>query len=631
MNNFGFVKVAATSIDMKISNINYNKEEIIKEVLKLAKQKIKILIFSELSLTGYTCGDLFNNATIGDQVLLALTEIKERTKKTDVLFVVGTPLSIEEELFNTAVVFHKGSIKGVVPKQYIPNHNEFYEKRWFASFLNKNTKKIDMLGETVPFGNLIFESKDFNYKLGIEICEDLWSVIPPSSYLALAGCNIIGNLSASNELVGKDEYRKNLIASHSLKCICGYLYSSAGVAESTTDLVFGGNLYIYENGKLLNKNTKYQRFTNTVCTEIDVELLKLERRKNKTFSRSKRNGFSDFVSIQIEHEDLGFNKLMRKVNSEPFKATAREYEEIFNIQCHGLATRLKNSNIKKLVIGVSGGLDSTLALLVCKQTMQILNIDKRNIIAITMPGFGTSDITYNNASRLCENLGIELQVISIKDACLEHFKNIKHDINVKDTTYENVQARERTQILMSIANKEKGLVVGTGDLSELCLGWCTFNGDHMSMYSVNAGVPKTLIRYIIKWYQKNQKNKQLIVVLNDIIDTPISPELIPVKNKNIIQQTENILGPYIIHDFFIYYFLRYGFSKEKILFLYKNAVKSKFDQEQINKYYNIFITRFFNSQFKRNCLPDGPKVGSVNVSPRGDLRMPSDGDNSIWR
>lgn len=639
MVNYGFVKCAIATINSGLSNPVYASRKMKNLLLHADSRNVKLLIFPELSMTGYTCQDLFGYSELMESTMECLDDLVAFSASLDILFVVGAPINVSDTLYNCAIVIHKGKILGVVPKQYLPNYGEFYEKRWFTAYTDTSISSIHLLDFDVPFGNLIFSSTA-GYKLGIEICEDLWSVIPPSSYLALAGANIIANLSSSNELVGKNEYRKELIKTQSSRLISAYLYTSTGFSESTSDLVFGGSGYAFENGKELASLDRYQIENQIDIFDVDVEALTNERIANKTFSDSKRNLTQSYKEIfvpQTTEHDKNYS-IDRDVNSHPFVPTldndarSNVCKEIISIQSTGLARRLSAIKNSKVTIGISGGLDSTLALLVCYDAFKKLKLDVSGIIGITMPGFGTTDRTYNNAVKLCEELGITLHEIPIREACMQHFKDIGHDPNVHDITYENIQARERTKILMNMANKHQGILVGTGDLSELVLGWCTYNGDHMSMYGVNCSIPKTLVRYLIEWYaiEAGKENPALEDTLLDIINTPISPELLPTDGKEVVQKTENTVGPYEVIDFFIYNLLRKRFSRDKILYLARIAFTGTYTSDELSKYYDGFITRFFHNQFKRNCLPDGPKVGTVSVSPRGDLRMPSDADSSNW-
>ena len=625
-----FIKVGAACPKTKVADIAYNIENIYTCIEDAKKQNIKFLVFPELSVTSYTCGDLFLNYSLLRASLDGLESIAKNSINKDMLIAVGAPLLYNNVLYNCAYLIFEGDILGIVPKSYIPNYSEFYEKRWFTQGVNITDQKVNLsFQKDIPFGtNLIFNAGD--YKFGVEICEDLWVTIPPSSYLSLAGANIIGNLSASNELVSKKDYRKSLISNQSARCISSYIYSSAGVHESTTDLLFSGHLIIAENGSTLEENSRFQRDNEIISSCIDIFKLNSERLKNLSFRDSSSFLSQSFKYIDFTFKDTKINKFARYIDKHPFVPSNiherdERCKEIFNIQSSALAKRLEHVGLKKAVIGISGGLDSTLALLVIAKTFKLLGIDNKNIITITMPGFGTTDRTYNNALTLCKELNCDLREINIVEASLQHFKDIGHDKDIHDVTYENVQARERTQILMDLANKEGGLLIGTGDLSELALGWCTYNGDHMSMYSVNPSIPKTLVRYLVKYVAENESNKDVSETLLDILDTPVSPELLPKDSEgNISQKTEDIVGPYELHDFFLYHFIKHGSSKERILFLAENAFKSDYSKEEIQKWLDKFIYRFFTQQFKRSALPDGPKVGTISLSPRGDWRMPSD-------
>ena len=630
----GFVRVGAVVPKLKVADTEFNCNEIIKQIEVASNNKIQIVVFPELCVTGYTCQDLFEQDTLLEEAEKALNKILDYTNNLDIICIIGMPIKAENQLFNTAVVIQKGKILGIVPKTFIPNYGEFYEKRWFASSKNANKKEIEILDQKVPFGiDLLFKDKENNeICFGIEICEDIWAVEPPSNKLALLGANIIFNLSASNEVIGKKEYRRDLVKMQSAKTISGYVYCSSGVNESTSDVVFSGESMIFENGSCLTNNQRFDFKSNMIFTEIDTKRLANDRRKNISFMGD---------SVDLEYREIKINipdnieDLTREYSKTPFvpedkKKISEICEEILNIQSYGLAKRLLHTNINKTIIGISGGLDSTLAFLVIIKAYEILNLPKENIIAITMPGFGTTSRTHNNSMKLINEYGATFREINITKSSLQHFEDIGHDKNIKDVTYENAQARERTKILMDIANKENGLVVGTGDLSELALGWCTYNGDHMSMYAVNASIPKTLVKYIIKWVADNSK-EECKNIINDILDTPISPELLPPdENGNIEQNTEEQVGPYILHDFFLYHFLGYGAEPKKIYILACKTFKNDFKKEEIKHWLQVFIKRFFTQQFKRNCMPDGPKVGTVSLSPRGDLRMPSDASYNIW-
>jgi len=630
----GFVRVGAVVPKLKVADTEFNCNEIIKQIEVASNNKIQIAVFPELCVTGYTCQDLFEQDTLLEEAEKALNKILDYTNNLDIICIIGMPIKAENQLFNTAVVIQKGKILGIVPKTFIPNYGEFYERRWFASSKNANKKEIEILDQKVPFGiDLLFKDKENNeICFGIEICEDIWAVEPPSNKLALLGANIIFNLSASNEVIGKKEYRRELVKMQSAKTISGYVYCSSGVNESTSDVVFSGESMIFENGSCLTNNQRFDFESNMIFTEIDTKRLANDRRKNISFMGNPVD--LEYREIKINIPD-NIENLTREYSKTPFvpedkKKIGEICEEILNIQSYGLAKRLLHTNINKTIIGISGGLDSALAFLVIIKAYEVLNLPKENIIAITMPGFGTTSRTHKNSIKLINAYGAAFREIDITKSSLQHFEDIGHDKKMKDITYENAQARERTKILMDIANEENGIVVGTGDLSELALGWCTYNGDHMSMYSVNASIPKTLVEYIIKWVADNSKEEYKNII-NDILDTPISPELLPPdENGNIEQKTEEQVGPYILHDFFLYHFLRYGAEPKKIYILACKTFKNDFKKEDIKHWLQVFIKRFFTQQFKRNCMPDGPKVGTVSLSPRGDLRMPSDASYNIW-
>lgn len=637
---FGLVKVAAAVPNVKVADCIYNKEQIIRKIEEAAQKGVQILCFPESSITAYTCGDLFFQSSLLEGAKEALKEILAKTVAYDMLIAVGMPLIIEDELYNCGIVMRQGKILGVVPKQFIPNYNEFYEKRWFALGSQLEAKEMELLGQHVPVGSdLLFEMGEV--KVGVELCEDVWTPIPPSSILALAGANIILNLSASNEIISKRAYRQSLITQQSARLMCAYVYASAGGEESTTDLVFSGHSMIVENGSIKVQNEKLIDSDYIISHDMDVERLQKDRLKCKSFGDS-RKVYGGAVR-KIVGEPLAWKgEVDIHVARKPFVPHALETrdhrcEEIFALQVAGLKKRLTHTYSKSAVIGISGGLDSTLALLVMVQAFDDLGWDRKRIIGVTMPGFGTTDRTYENAVELIKELGVTFREVPIADACKQHFKDIEHDENVHDITYENTQARERTKILMNIANQGGGMVIGTGDLSELALGWCTYNGDHMSMYAVNTSVPKTLVRSIVRTVAKRQSAKVEAILL-DILDTPVSPELLPVgKNGEMIQKTEDTVGPYELHDFFLYYVLRFGFSPSKIYFLAKLAFAKKeeeddelYGHETILKWLRTFYRRFFMQQFKRSCLPDGPKIGSVCLSPRGDWRMPSDASSALW-
>lgn len=623
--NYGFFRTAAASLKLKVANPSYNKEEIKKAIDLAVQNEVKLLVTPELSITGYTCADLFFTKSLQDAAGEAVKEITLHTKGKNIAVVLGMPVMFYNSLYNCAVVVFNGEILGIVPKKHIANYNEFYEKRWFAPGEQfKGCQDINLYGFETKIGSQIFDLGG-GAVLGIEICEDLWVSDPPSSMLVKHGVNIIANLSASDEYVSKAEYRKNLISNQSARCICAYVYAGVSVYESTTDLVFSGATVIAENGAVIAEGERFSRENVLTIADIDLEKLTALRLNNMSFENiSDEIGFSKHNIIN-EDNDLTY----RFVDAHPFvpddDGKRRERcREIFAIQSAGLVKRIEHIGSSGAVIGISGGLDSTLALLVAVEAMKLLGKSNSDILGITMPGFGTTDRTYNNAVELMKCLGIQIKEISIKDACVQHMKDIEHNPDIKDITYENTQARERTQILFDMANKHGKLLVGTGDLSELAMGWCTFNGDHMSMYGVNASVPKTLVRYLVD-YVAGISDEKTAAILYDVLDTPVSPELLPPdKNGKIAQKTEESIGPYELHDFFLYNFVRFGFSKEKIAFLAEKAFDGKYSSAEISKWLEVFIKRFFISQFKRSCIPDGPKVGSVSLSPRGDWRMPSD-------
>ena len=633
--NYGYVKVAAAVPRVKVADCRFNAEQIEKEIIIADGKGVQIIAFPELCITGYTCGDLFAQQLLLEEAEIGLIRILNDTRQMDIISILGMPVACNGLLLNVAVVIQKGKVLGVIPKTYLPNYKEFYEKRWFTSACEVRESSIRLCGQVVPMGrNLLFETADVTF--GVEICEDLWAPIPPSSVLALQGAELLFNLSADTEAIGKHAYLRSLIGQQSARCISGYIFSSCGFGESTTDVVFAGNGLIYENGNLLAASKRFSFEEQMVAGEIDVDYLRAERRVNTTFAACRANCASEpAVRISTEYVNGKDLNLTRTYNPHPFvpqgAALDERCEEIFSIQMSGLAQRLVHTKAQSAVVGISGGLDSTLALLVCVKTFDKLGWSRRGIIGVTMPGFGTTDRTYTNAVNLMKALGVTIREVSIKEACIQHFKDINHDIDVHDVVYENAQARERTHILMDIANQIRGLVIGTGDLSELALGWATYNGDHMSMYGVNTGIPKTLVKHLVKWVAENGMDDASRGTLLDIVDTPISPELIPAdENGNISQVTEDLVGPYELHDFFLYYFIRCGFPPSKIFFLAARTFKGVYDEETIRKWLQTFYRRFFSQQFKRSCLPDGPKVGSISLSPRGDWRMPSDAGSEMW-
>ena len=627
---YGFINVAAAVPAIKVADVDYNVQQIESLMAQAEGKGVEILVTPELCITGYSCQDLFREQLLLDKSEEGILQLLDFTRKLDTILVVGAPVLVNSLLYNCAVVIQRGQILGIVPKTYLPNYGEFYEKRWFASAQDLNPTDIYFAGSPVHVSSepILFTTGD-GVKFGVEICEDVWAPIPPSNNLALAGADIILNLSASDELIGKHDYLRSLLAQQSARTIGGYVYASCGFGESTQDVVYGGNAMIFENGKLLVEGERFSFQPQIRMCQIDVEKLRTERRQNTTFINAQRGAHAlNIPAKAVAPKDF---VLTRDIDAHPFIPKGGDMqtrcEEILSIQVAGLAKRLYHINAKTAVIGISGGLDSTLALLVTVKAFDKLGLERKGIVGVTMPGFGTTDRTYNNAIKLMQTLGVTIREISIAKAVTQHFEDIGHDMKQHDITYENSQARERTQILMDVANQVNGIVVGTGDLSELALGWATYNGDHMSMYGVNAGVPKTLIRYLVSYVAGEMATETLL----DIVDTPISPELIPADEQGRIKQkTEDLVGPYELHDFFIYYFLRYGFGPAKIYIMAQKAFADAYDDETIKKWLKTFCHRFFTQQFKRSCLPDGPKVGSVSLSPRGDWRMPSDASYALW-
>ena len=642
---YGFIKVASAVPVVHVANCRQNTKEIESLIAQAEEQGVEVVVFPELCITGYSCQDLFRQQLLLDSAEASLVHIIEFSKQLDIISIVGLPVVVGNLLLNCAAVVQHGRLLGLVPKTFLPNYNEFYEKRWFAS-------SQDLYEQTIYFAehSILLTATPQLFRtcggavFGIEICEDVWAPIPPSNNLVLAGADIIFNLSASDELLGKHAYLKSLLSQQSARMLSGYVYSSSGFGESTQDVVYGGNTLIYENGQLLCEGERFALDNQLMTAQIDIESLRADRRNNTTFVNAQRCIQAHNVRI-IKTEDIVQRDfvLERTVDPRPFIPTHNNMEEscseILNIQVMGLARRLLHTHAATVVIGVSGGLDSTLALLVCIKTFDKLKLNRKNIIGVTMPGFGTTGRTYNNAMRLMENLGITIKEINISKSVLQHFEDIGHDVSEHDVTYENSQARERTQILMDLANKFNGLVIGTGDLSELALGWATYNGDHMSMYAVNTAVPKTLIEYLVSYIARTVDSSSA-ATLSDIIDTPISPELIPADEKgNIRQKTEDLVGPYELHDFFLFHLLRHGFSPKKVFLLAQKAFNdnndscsdcNQYDDATILRWLYTFYRRFFVQQFKRSCLPDGPKVGSVSLSPRGDWRMPTDAMATSW-
>ena len=622
---FGFVKVAAATPLVKIADCHANAKAIDEMTAEAVERGVSVVVFPELSLTGYTCGDLFLQSRIieaGDEALKKLLATPR-----PIVSIVGMPIYYKNNLYNCAVVIANGKICGIVPKSYIPNYSEFYESRWFTEGRDIRNAEITICGQCVRFGtDLLFDVHGTRF--GVEICEDLWVPAPPSSDMALAGATLIFNQSATPEILGKHSYLRSLIKQQSARALCGYIYASAGVGESSTDLVFTGNGIIAEGGKIIAARERFVRDARLTVADIDVEHIFNERRRHTSFINLD-NRF-DVIKIDIPQPD---SELEREIDPVPFipEDLNEGCKEAFTIQCSGLAQRLAHINCKSVVLGISGGLDSTLALLVTAATFDMLGLDRKGIIGVTMPGFGTTDRTYNNALTLMKELGISTREISIRKACEQHFADIGLDPNERGAAYENAQARERTQILMDLANKENGIVIGTGDLSEAALGWATYNGDSMSMYNPNCSIPKTLVRKIVEWCAANDKNESVRTTLQDIVDTPVSPELLPADSEgNIAQKTEDLVGPYALHDFFIYNFLRNGFSPAKIEYLACRAFDGEYSAEEIKHWLQVFLRRFFSQQFKRSAAPDGPKVVTVSLSPRGDLRMPSDASVSEW-
>lgn len=643
-NRHGFVKVAAAVPAVRVADTEFNATQIIAAIKDAAERGVDIITFPELCITGYSCQDLFRSSLLLDSAEKALDRIMNETKDLHIVSIVGMPVRVGCILVNAAVVISEGAQTGIVGKRNLPNYGEFYEKRWFHTTPPTVRMEYADLEEPVYKGgrNIVFELDNVNF--GIEICEDVWAPKPPSCDLALGGADIIFNLSASDDLIGKHNYLHSLLAQQSARCICGYVYASCGFGESTQDVVYGGNAFIFENGRQLAANERFQIVEEgyqMIVSDIDVERIRGERRVNTSFTGNASNVEVDSISVPTLIDFDAPFKLERTVDPHPFIPSTGDMEascqEILNIQTLGLCKRLHHIHGKCAVVGISGGLDSTLALLVTVRAFDRLKLDRKGIVGVTMPGFGTTDRTYNNAISLMKSLGVTIREISIAKSVTQHFADIGHDIKKQDVTYENSQARERTQILMDLGNELNGIVIGTGDLSELALGWATYNGDHMSMYGVNASVPKTLIRHLVNYIATVEADEESHATLLDIIDTPISPELIPAdEDGNIKQKTEDLVGPYELHDFFLYYLLRYGFSPSKIFMLARRAFDGsnpnagKYDRETIKHWLTVCCRRFFTQQFKRSCLPDGPKVGSVSLSPRGDWRMPSDAASTLW-
>lgn len=633
--DLGFLRLATVSPEHRVADVSFNLERMLESIRALAEQECRLLVFPELGMTAYTCGDLFFQSLLLKECEAALHNLAAESAKSDVTLVVGAPIAEGGRLYNCAVFISGGKILGIVPKQYLPNTQEFYDERWFTSGRDATTEMLHRNGVDIPFGtDLLFRLKQMpECLIGIEICEDGWVTEPPSGEQALRGATVLLNLSASPEILGKEDYRRDLVKSQSARCLAAYAYASAGPGESTTDLVFSGHSLIAENGQVLAESERFSFETNWTMADVDIERLISERLRNNCFADGDTTvgRVIEFSLAEAPVEDL-----QRAIPDTPFvpheeSERCRRCNEIFSIQTTGLARRLRHTGAEKVVLGISGGLDSTLALLVAVKAFDKIALDRKGILAVTMPGFGTTQRTRNNAVQIAELLGVTLQTIAIDEAVRGHFRDIDHPETQHDIVFENAQARERTQILMDLANQTDGLVVGTGDLSELALGWCTYNADHMSMYGVNAGVPKTLVRYLVEWCADKEFSGQTSDILRDISDTPVSPELLPPDlNGEINQKTEEQVGPYLLHDFFLFHLVRNQFTPDKIMFLATRAFAGRYDEKEILHWLDNFCRRFFSQQFKRSCLPDGPKVGSVALSPRGDWRMPSDASAKLW-
>ncbi len=636
LSEMGFFRVGVVSPALRLADVKWNAEQIAETITQCTEKDCNLVLFPELCLTGYTCADLFYQPVLLEKAFLALHELAQCTENNAIAVVVGCPVALKNTILNCAAFLANGEILGLVPKSYLPNTNEFYEKRWFASGKDQEEKEYEWNGKKIPIGtDLLFQHRFFSECLiGIEICEDLWAPCSPGIDMCLRGASLILNPSASNEILGKSDFRRLLVQSQSGRCISGYAYASSGAGESSTDLLFSGHCIIAENAMILAQTPRFSFETQIAIADIDMQKLASERRKSSNFSQSINA--KKFRILEFSLEEKPVDRLYRSVPDMPFvpKEESSKNErcrEIFSIQSTALARRLMSSGCRKVVLGISGGMDSTLALLVCVKAFDILKWDTKGIHAITMPGFGTTSRTRSNAEMLSQALGVTLSVVSIHKAVEQHFLDIGHDPQIHDITYENAQARERMQILMDVANKIQGLVVGTGDMSELALGWCTYNGDHMSMYGVNAGVPKTLVRTLIDWTAEHEFTGTISRLLKDITATPISPELLPPDAKGEIQQkTEDKIGPYILHDFFLYHAIRFQYPPKKVYFLARIAFENQYNSKEILRWLKVFYQKFFSQQFKRSCMPDGPKIGTVSLSPRGDLRFPSDALSSLW-
>jgi NAD+ synthase (glutamine-hydrolysing) len=635
--NFGFVRVAAAVPMMRVADCSYNVEQVKQQITEAIEEGVEIICFPELTLTGYTCGDLFFTQRLQQNTLKGLEDVCDFTREKPIIVLIGAPLKVDNNLYNCAFVMTDGDVVGVVPKVNLPNTGEFYEKRWFTSGraalqhsaegLIPRIPTIELWCGDVPFGpELLFMTR--NCCFGVEICEDLWSPLPPSTQLAIQGAELIFNLSSSNCVTGKHAFRRQMITQQSARVHCGYVYTSSGIGESSSDIVFSGSTYIAENGELLSEGDRFQHNSSMVIQEIDVERLRIDRQRNTNFTKDQHGRYRKVNVAPIEKEDIYSEPVHRHFSRTPFLPAPADSDafsaDAFAIQCNGLAHRWEHTNAESLVIGISGGLDSTLALLVAVQTADLLGYDRQRIIGVTMPGFGTSDRTYHNAVRLMELLGVTQIEIPIRDSVTQHLRDINHS-GEQDITYENAQARIRTLILMDLANERNGLVIGTGDMSELALGWMTYAGDHISMYGINAGIPKTMVQFQIRYAANYWYSEEITSILMDIIQTPISPELLPTdENGEIAQRTEDKVGPYELHDFFMYHFLRYGFTAEKVAYMASLAFEDAYSEDEIRHWIEVFRHRFYTQQFKRSCQPDGPKVIGISLSPRGDWRMPSD-------
>lgn len=641
LDSFGFLRVGVVVPELRVADVRYNTNAISEALQMLSARGCQFALFPELSITAYSCGDLFYQALLLEHSRAALFAVADATERYKIATVVGLPLQVAGKLYNCAAFIAEGKILGLVPKTYLPTTNEFYEERWFTSASHSSKNVIELNGFEVPFGtDLLFGTSNIpDCTFGIEICEDLWAVNPPSGEMALAGATVLLNLSASNELLGKHQYRREVVKQQSARCLAAYLYTSAGPGESTTDVVYSGHALIAENGTVLTETERFQFSTQVTIADVDLQRLTHERLRNSTFSAAQAQRKYRVIDFELPETNplfLNDGLLNRSLSRTPFVPSdqterAAHCREIFAIQSTALAKRLKHTGVSRVTLGLSGGLDSTLALLVTVKAFDVLKLDRSGIVTITMPGFGTSTRTRVNAEKLARLLHASLRKIPIGDAVRQHFRDIGQDEIVHDVVFENAQARERTQILMDVANQVGGLTIGTGDLSELALGWCTYNGDHMSMYSVNAGVPKSLVKYLVEWCADSEFAGEATEVLRDICNTPISPELLPLgKGEELLHETESIIGPYNLHDFFLFYVVRHSFSPRKIFFLAQQAFAGEHSHPEILHWMSIFYSRFFMQQYKRSAMPDGPKVGSVALSPRGDWRMPSDASSAGW-